>query len=97
MVSTDRPLTHINKKGRPVSQCTHCRGLRKSRAAHVKCDCGEKSHTKGECIFAERGGSKSELVVTMIPVPSLMYTQWTNRLVVVPMALAVRVRSRRII
>lgn len=64
MVSTpDRPLTHINKKGRPVSQCTHCRGLRKSRAAHVKCDCGEKSHTKGECIFAERTDSKSELSV----------------------------------
>ncbi len=62
MVTTpDRPLTHINKKGRPVSQCTHCRGLRKSRAAHVKCDCGEKSHTKGECIFAERTDSKSEL------------------------------------
>ncbi|KZF21050.1 hypothetical protein L228DRAFT_165399 [Xylona heveae TC161] len=43
----DRPLTHINKKGRPVSQCQHCRGLRKSRSAHVKCDCSEKPHTKG--------------------------------------------------
>ncbi|KAJ5168709.1 uncharacterized protein N7482_004303 [Penicillium canariense] len=39
---SDRPLTHINKKGRPVSQCTHCRGLRKSRTTHVKCDCGDK-------------------------------------------------------
>ncbi|KAJ5899488.1 Copper fist DNA-binding [Penicillium taxi] len=39
---SDRPLTHINKKGRPVSQCTHCRGLRKSRTTHVKCECGEK-------------------------------------------------------
>lgn len=58
----DRPLTHINKKGRPVSQCNHCRGLRKSRAAHVKCDCGERPHSKGECIFAERADSKSELV-----------------------------------
>jgi hypothetical protein len=37
---SDRPLTHINKKGRPVSQCTHCRGLRKSRTTHVKCECG---------------------------------------------------------
>jgi len=44
----DRPLQHINKKGRPVSQCTHCRTLRKSRAAHVRCDCGgEKAHVKG--------------------------------------------------
>ncbi len=27
----------------------------------MKCDCGEKSHSKGECIYAERGDSKSEL------------------------------------
>lgn len=40
----DRPLQHINKKGRPVSQCQHCRSMRKSRASHVKCDCGEKTH-----------------------------------------------------
>jgi hypothetical protein len=37
-------LKHINKKGRPVSQCQHCRSLRKARSAHVKCDCGEKTH-----------------------------------------------------
>ncbi|KAK7428342.1 hypothetical protein QQZ08_005099 [Neonectria magnoliae] len=40
---SDRPLQHINKKGRPVSQCAHCRAMRKSRAAHIKCDCGEKT------------------------------------------------------
>ncbi|KAI0395256.1 hypothetical protein F5Y17DRAFT_465835 [Xylariaceae sp. FL0594] len=40
----DRQLIHIQKKGRPVSQCQHCRAARKSRSAHVKCDCGEKSH-----------------------------------------------------
>ncbi|KAK4189354.1 hypothetical protein QBC35DRAFT_380478 [Podospora australis] len=40
----DRPLQHINKKGRPVSQCQHCRAMRKSRSAHIKCDCGEKTH-----------------------------------------------------
>ncbi|PKS05062.1 hypothetical protein jhhlp_008429 [Lomentospora prolificans] len=39
---SDRPLQHINKKGRPVSQCAHCRAMRKSRSAHVKCDCGIK-------------------------------------------------------
>ncbi|KAI9372896.1 hypothetical protein BJX61DRAFT_542262 [Aspergillus egyptiacus] len=39
---SDRPLTHINKKGRPVSQCQHCRGLRKSRTTHTKCECGDK-------------------------------------------------------
>lgn len=41
-VLPDRPLTHINKKGRPVSQCAHCRGLRKSRTTHTKCECGDK-------------------------------------------------------
>lgn len=38
---TERPLRHVMKKGRPVSQCTHCRVLRKSRSAHVKCVCAE--------------------------------------------------------
>ncbi|KAF8243190.1 hypothetical protein K440DRAFT_669707 [Wilcoxina mikolae CBS 423.85] len=38
----DRKLLPIAKKGRPVSQCNHCRSMRKSRAAHVKCDCGER-------------------------------------------------------
>lgn len=42
--TTDRPLQHINKKGRPVSQCQHCRAMRKSRSSHIKCDCGEKTH-----------------------------------------------------
>lgn len=45
MISLDRPLTHINKKGRPVSQCPHCRGLRKSRTTHTKCECGDKKKT----------------------------------------------------
>ncbi|KAI1101266.1 hypothetical protein F4804DRAFT_347785 [Jackrogersella minutella] len=40
----DRQLQHINKKGRPVSQCQHCRAMRKSRSSHIKCDCGEKTH-----------------------------------------------------
>ncbi|KAI9883894.1 MAG: V-ATPase V1 sector subunit E [Watsoniomyces obsoletus] len=42
----DRPLLHINKKGRPVSQCPHCRAVRKSRSAHVRCECGDKSQAK---------------------------------------------------
>ncbi|KAF4122707.1 Copper-fist [Geosmithia morbida] len=40
---SERPLQHINKKGRPVSQCSHCRAMRKSRSSHIKCDCGEKT------------------------------------------------------
>lgn len=38
----DRELHHINPKGRPVKQCEHCRGARKSKSHHAKCDCGEK-------------------------------------------------------
>lgn len=49
----DRTLTHINKKGRPVSQCPHCRGLRKARASHVQCECGAKPHIKEECLDNE--------------------------------------------
>lgn len=33
----------IPPKGRPISQCQHCRSLRRSKSAHVKCDCGEKT------------------------------------------------------
>lgn len=58
---SDRPLQHIQKKGRPVSQCTHCRTLRKSRSAHVKCDCGEKSHTKGTCSHSKESDSKADI------------------------------------
>lgn len=36
---TDRPLFEIQKKGRPPTQCAHCRALRKTRQVHVKCMC----------------------------------------------------------
>ena len=39
---TDRPLFEIKKKGRPVTQCEHCRELRKTRQIHVKCVCESK-------------------------------------------------------
>ena len=42
-------MTHINKKGRPVSQCQHCRGSRKNRGAHVQCECAIKPHGKDDC------------------------------------------------
>ncbi|KAF8352100.1 transcription factor, partial [Amanita rubescens] len=40
---TDRPLYEIKKKGRPVTQCEHCRELRKTKQVHVKCICEVKS------------------------------------------------------
>ncbi|EED23311.1 Copper fist DNA binding domain protein [Talaromyces stipitatus ATCC 10500] len=58
---SDRTLIHVNKKGRPVSQCPHCRGLRKSRTTHAKCDCGDKKkdHHGTDGILA--GGENGEV------------------------------------
>ncbi|KAE9406105.1 transcription factor, partial [Gymnopus androsaceus JB14] len=39
---TDRPLYIIKPKGRPQSQCEHCRELRKTKQVHVKCTCQQK-------------------------------------------------------
>ena len=44
-----------------MSQCPHCRGLRKARATHVKCECGEKPHNKADCVHTDKGDPKSEL------------------------------------
>ncbi|CAG8539340.1 6265_t:CDS:10 [Diversispora eburnea] len=43
----DRQLFLIKKKGRPITQCAHCRELRKTRKVHVKCNCHEKQTTGG--------------------------------------------------
>lgn len=45
---TDRPLFEIQKKGRPVTQCFHCRELRKTKQVHIKCNCDDARHGKGE-------------------------------------------------
>ncbi|WWC90482.1 uncharacterized protein L201_005418 [Kwoniella dendrophila CBS 6074] len=39
---TDRPLYEIKKKGRPATQCTHCKDKRKATGSsvHTKCACG---------------------------------------------------------
>jgi len=42
----DRPLIHINRKGRPISQCPHYRGFHKACAQHAKYDCAKKVHGK---------------------------------------------------
>ena len=49
----DRELTLVPKKGRPVTQCQHCRQERKKRSAHVSCDCAgveKPHHPKEKCI-----------------------------------------------
>ncbi|KAG9288042.1 hypothetical protein G9A89_017637 [Geosiphon pyriformis] len=39
---SERPLFVIKRKGRPITQCAHCRELRKTQKVHVKCTCNEK-------------------------------------------------------
>ncbi|KAH8921001.1 copper-fist-domain-containing protein [Atractiella rhizophila] len=39
---SDRPLFEVKKKGRPPTQCQHCRDLRKTKSVHVRCDCEGK-------------------------------------------------------
>lgn len=40
---TDQPLTMIKPKGRPTTQCHHCREQRKMKSLHTACTCGKKS------------------------------------------------------
>ncbi|KAJ3734850.1 copper fist DNA binding domain-containing protein [Lentinula guzmanii] len=44
---TDRALYEIKKKGRPVTQCEHCRELRKTKQVHVKCICQKEEIVTG--------------------------------------------------
>jgi hypothetical protein len=53
-------LHHINPKGRPVKQCEHCRGARKSKSHHAKCDCGDR---KDKDLHKDKGDAKGELIV----------------------------------
>ncbi|KAM0788984.1 hypothetical protein ACM66B_003055 [Microbotryomycetes sp. NB124-2] len=39
---TSRTLVEIKKKGRPASQCAHCRDLRRTRSVHGRCDCAAR-------------------------------------------------------
>ncbi|KAI5199617.1 hypothetical protein E4T39_06138 [Aureobasidium subglaciale] len=59
---TDRELFFVPKKGRPITQCPHCRAERKKRSSHVKCDCGEKPHTKEKCIHLREAEAKAATV-----------------------------------
>lgn len=45
---TDKPLTMIKPKGRPASQCLHCRELRKIKNTHSSCSCGKKGKSPGQ-------------------------------------------------
>ncbi|KAF8062430.1 hypothetical protein FPV67DRAFT_270893 [Lyophyllum atratum] len=56
---TDRPLFEIKKKGRPVTQCNHCRELRKTKQVHVKCICELKEyHPVNQSSGTKKGHTK---------------------------------------
>ncbi|KAF3037831.1 hypothetical protein E8E12_007881 [Didymella heteroderae] len=57
--ASNRELHHINPKGRPVKQCEHCRGARKSKSHHAKCDCGDK---KDKDKHKDKGDAKGEIM-----------------------------------
>lgn len=51
------------KKGRPVTQCQHCRQERKKRSAHVSCDCGEAEkphHSKEKCVHLREAEERAK-------------------------------------
>ncbi|CAG8535014.1 1601_t:CDS:2 [Ambispora gerdemannii] len=48
---SDRPLSIIKRKGRPITQCAHCRELRKTQKVHVKCTCNEKKKEEVEALL----------------------------------------------
>lgn len=44
----DRPLRIIGVKGRPITQCSHCRSLRETQSVHTMCKCGSASSNPGK-------------------------------------------------
>ncbi|ORZ16640.1 hypothetical protein BCR41DRAFT_305416, partial [Lobosporangium transversale] len=38
----ERPLHEVKKKGRPSTQCLHCKELRKAKQVSVRCLCGKE-------------------------------------------------------
>jgi hypothetical protein len=54
----DRPLFHIRKKGRPVSQCPQCRALRKNRSLHTRCECPSRVQHRGS-------GNNSDIIADL--------------------------------
>lgn len=59
----DRELTLVPKKGRPVTQCQHCRAERKKRSAHVSCDCAgieKPHHSKEKCVHLREAEERAK-------------------------------------
>ncbi|CAJ0902310.1 21788_t:CDS:2 [Entrophospora sp. SA101] len=62
----DRVLLKIKGKGRPITQCTHCRELRKTQRVHIKCNCVERAKkvmTVDNSLTLYSSQSKSDLSI----------------------------------
>lgn len=70
---TDRPLFEIKKKGRPVTQCEHCRELRKTKQVHVKCLCESKDDPSSSSSSSQHG--------VLLHSPSLIYSQLMDKII----------------
>lgn len=65
-----RPLIEIKKKGRPVTQCVHCRELRKTKQVHVKCLCEGRPEASGSAprtVVLPAAASKTAVVASAAP------------------------------
>ncbi|CAE6423530.1 unnamed protein product [Rhizoctonia solani] len=73
----DRPLFEIKKKGRPITQCTRCRELRKTRSYHSKCLCdrpatvSQKDSETGTSAEENPGSKRKKSSRTAPTIPSL--------------------------
>ncbi|TRM62881.1 hypothetical protein BD626DRAFT_496874 [Schizophyllum amplum] len=64
---TDRPLFEVKKKGRPVSQCTKCRELRKTRKLHSKCSCPPTDEPEARTLLAPASASGKPRYMPIAP------------------------------
>ncbi|TDL20665.1 copper-fist-domain-containing protein [Rickenella mellea] len=79
---TDRPLFEIKKKGRPVTQCEHCRELRKTKQVHVKCLCEHRDESEGQEVshsIPAKKGMQRRRHVYLIRFVLTSYTLAANR------------------
>ncbi|CAO3612466.1 unnamed protein product [Cunninghamella echinulata] len=59
----ERPLFEIRKKGRPVTQCTFCRDLRKTKQVHVKCACTHKSKEQQPIMIYQNTETQQPIII----------------------------------
>lgn len=69
---TDQKLTRIKPKGRPSTQCAHCREARKRSNLHSRCSCGQgpncKCNTSSACTCSSKARSRA-VPISVSPPP----------------------------